>query len=66
MFSPTAQDRCDTCGARAVHRATKVVAELLFCNHCYREHRDALLEKYWLIESDELQSEPVAVTELTR
>lgn len=64
MFSPTAQDRCDRCGARAYHRAYKPNLELLLCNHHYRETRDSLLDQYWLIESDELQREPVPAASL--
>jgi hypothetical protein len=67
MLELTALDRCDACGARAHHKATKpglVGMELLFCNHHYREQRDVLLNEYWLIESDVLQSEPVPATEL--
>lgn len=46
-------DRCDRCGAQALHSATRPgFAELLFCSHHAREHHDALLDNYWLIESD--------------
>lgn len=60
MLELTAEDRCDRCGARALHKATKVGAksELLFCDHHYREQRDGLIRNYWLIESDSL-AEPV-------
>lgn len=48
-----AVDRCDRCGAQAKHSATKPGHhELLFCDHHYREQRDALLSQYWLIESN--------------
>lgn len=47
-----ASERCDRCGARAKHAATKPgCSELLFCDHHYRDSRDALLDNYWLIES---------------
>lgn len=48
-----ASERCDRCGARAKHAATKPgCSELLFCDHHHREVHDALLSQYWLIESD--------------
>ena len=48
-----ASERCDRCGARAKHAATKPgCSELLLCDHHHREHKDKLLETYWLIESD--------------
>lgn len=54
-----AVERCDRCGAQAKHAANKPGhAELLFCNHHYRDHKDALLEAYWLIESDVSPAEP--------
>lgn len=47
--------RCDRCGARAAHKATKPgLSELLFCNHHYTENRDALIKQYWLIESENM------------
>ena len=54
-------DRCDSCGARAMHEATKggFAAALLFCNHHFNKHRDALLDNYWVIESDLTLAEPV-------
>lgn len=62
MLTLTALDRCDRCGAQAYHTATKPGnAELLFCGHHYREHRDALLNAYWLVTSDESPLEPVPV-----
>lgn len=61
-----ATDRCDRCGARARHCATKPgQSELFFCNHHYTENRDALLNAYWLIESDVMQSEPQPVSAYT-
>lgn len=61
-----AVERCDACGARAKHAANKPGrAELLFCDHHYRNHRDSLLENYWLIESDVSPAEPVAVSAYT-
>lgn len=45
-------ERCDRCGARACHSATKPGhSELLFCEHHFREHRDKLIEDYWLIDA---------------
>lgn len=35
-------DRCDRCGARAVHRVEFAAGELLFCGHHYAEHKDRL------------------------
>lgn len=55
----TAIDRCDRCGAQARHAARKPgKPELLFCGHHHREHRDSLLNDYWLIESDESPVDP--------
>lgn len=52
-------ERCDRCGARARHAANRPgFSELLFCNHCYRDSKNALLENYWLIESDLSPVEP--------
>lgn len=60
MLEFNALDRCDRCGAQAKHRATKPGnSDLLFCTHHYREHHDKLLEKYWLVMSDESPAEPV-------
>lgn len=42
MNALTATDRCDRCGAQAVHRYEFAAGELLFCNHCRQEHRDRL------------------------
>ena len=59
-------DRCDRCGAQAKHAAVKPgFTELLFCNHHYREHRDALLDAYWTIESDVSRAEPVPAAAYT-
>jgi hypothetical protein len=38
----TAADRCDRCGARAVHRYLFAAGELLLCAHHQAEHRDRL------------------------
>lgn len=66
MLDLNANDRCDRCGARASHKATKPGSPyLLFCSHHYREHRDALLSKYWLIESDLSPVEPVPASAYT-
>ena len=54
-----ATERCDRCGAQAKYAATKAgCAELLFCGHHYRENRDALINQYWLINSDEPLAQP--------
>lgn len=57
-------ERCDRCGARACHAATKAgCAELLFCAHHYREHRDKLIENYWLIDGEDLDAEMAELTQ---
>lgn len=66
MLDLTAQDRCDRCGARAVHVARKKgFSELLFCGHHHREFEDALLNQGWGIYSDESPAEPVPVAAYT-
>lgn len=66
MLELNAMDRCDRCGAQAYYRAHKAGLEpLLFCNHHHREHEDKLLEQYWTIESDQMQSDPKAVAALS-
>lgn len=61
-----AVERCDRCGARARHAASKPGhTELLFCDHHYRENRDALLDQYWLIESDLSPAEPKSASAYT-
>ena len=40
--SLTAADRCDRCGAQALHRYEFAAGELLFCEHHNREHQDRL------------------------
>ena len=60
-----ATDRCDRCGARALHAATKTGFELLVCNHHFKEHKDALMVEYWTVESDLSPTEPLAVTVYT-
>lgn len=61
-----AVERCDRCGAQAHHAATKAGhTELLFCGHHHREFRDALLNDYWLIESDVSPAEPVPAAAYT-
>lgn len=53
MISLTADDRCDRCGAQAHYHAKKPGGgELMFCSHHYKENRDALLEGYWLVDTD--------------
>ena len=59
----TATDRCDRCGAQAHHEAHKPGSgELLLCNHHHREFREALLDNYWLIESEVSPAEPIPAT----
>lgn len=66
MLELTAKDRCDRCGAQAHNVARKPgKPDLLFCNHHYNEHRDALLGQYWLIESDVSPTEPVPASVFT-
>lgn len=61
-----ADQRCDRCGAQAYHAASKAgFSELLFCNHHYEEHKDALLNDYWLVESNVSLTEPVAASAYT-
>lgn len=42
MTTLLATDRCDRCGAQAVHRFLFAGGELLFCAHHERQHRDRL------------------------
>ena len=42
MTALLATDRCDRCGAQAVHRFLFAGGELLFCAHHERQHRDRL------------------------
>ena len=42
MTALLATDRCDRCGARAVHRFEFAAGELLFCQHHANEHKDRL------------------------
>lgn len=37
-----ATDRCDRCGAQAVHRYLFAAGELMLCGHHAREHKDRL------------------------
>lgn len=62
-----AVERCDRCGAQAQHAAAKVgmPSELLFCGHHHREFRDALLNDYWVIESNVSPTEPVPAAAYT-
>jgi hypothetical protein len=41
----TKQDRCDACGAEAKVRVTLDKGELLFCQHHYTKHSQALEDK---------------------
>lgn len=62
MYVFTADDRCDGCGARAMHKATKPgQTELLFCGHCHAANHTKMLEEYWLIESNVSPVAPVPV-----
>jgi hypothetical protein len=60
-----ANERCDRCGARARHAASKGLYELLFCNHHFAEHKVALLDEYWTVESDLSPAEPVPAAAYT-
>ena len=42
MTDLTAADRCDRCGARALHRYLFAAGELMLCAHHEREHQDRL------------------------
>lgn len=46
----TAQDRCDGCGAQAYVTVIVNRTGLLFCNHHYNQHKEAL-KGYTKIES---------------
>lgn len=55
LYPFTGHDRCDAARNRseqAYHRATKGDREMLFCDHHYKQHADALLTDGWAIESD--------------
>lgn len=43
-----AQDRCDRCGAQALHRAERETFELLFCNHHFEENSEKLTADGWI------------------
>jgi len=61
-----ASERCDRCSAPALRQAYKDdVGELLFCNHHYVQHQDALAKTGWNIISDGTLVEPVPVAALT-
>ena len=62
-----AAERCDRCGAPALRQAYKDdVGELLFCNHHYVQHMEALAVTGWEIISDEsLIVEKTSVVALT-
>jgi hypothetical protein len=53
----TAADRCDRCGARAVHRYLFAAGELMLCAHHQREHQDRLPQHTSAPESASLLSE---------
>ena len=54
MVSFTAMDRCDRCMSQAYAQADKPgKAELLFCLHHLKKHKDALLDKGWTLRMDE-------------
>jgi hypothetical protein len=51
----TAQDRCDRCGAQAIHLAEMPDGlELLFCNHDFEIHEPKLAEIGARVKSDEV------------
>lgn len=51
----TAQDRCDRCGAQAIHLAELPSGlELLFCNHDFLGHTAKLAELGARVRSDEV------------
>lgn len=61
-----ATERCDRCGARAKHAASKPgYSELLFCSHHYREHKQTLMDNYWTVESDLSPAEPTPAAAYT-
>lgn len=46
-------ERCDRCGAQALHAASKSgFVELLFCNHHYHRFEEGLLLTGWSVESN--------------
>lgn len=65
MYAFKSTDRCDRCGARALHVARKPLMELMFCGHHYTQYRDALLGNYWLVESYVTSVENYQVPALT-
>ena len=49
----TAQDRCDRCGAQALHLAELPSGlELLFCNHHFTSNQDGLVAAGARVSSD--------------
>jgi ribosomal protein L37E len=66
MYAFKSTDRCDRCGARALHVARKpLLMELMFCGHHFTQYRDALKSNYWLIESYVTPAEDYQVPVLT-
>lgn len=51
----TAMDRCDRCGAQALVQVLFVTAgsELLFCNHHFVKHADAIGAQAGLVVTDD-------------
>ena len=45
-------DRCDRCTARALIRAHKAGAELLFCGHHGSKHFEALTDQGFMYQDD--------------
>lgn len=59
-------ERCDRCGARALHAAQKDgFTELLFCNHHLNEFATALFEDGWQIESEMVLEESATASAYT-
>jgi hypothetical protein len=49
----TKRDRCDACGAQAKVRVVLEQGELLFCNHHYNQHAQALEDKQVEVNGEE-------------
>jgi hypothetical protein len=47
----TKADRCDRCGAQALHHAMMARGELLLCQHHYNRYASALHAQGWLLSA---------------
>ncbi len=46
-------DRCDRCGAQAYVQVSRETSTLMFCNHDFNKHSEALDKDGWSISIDE-------------